>query len=186
MVLWPGSQVVRQRSAKPPSRVRFPSRPPNLILFNSVLSKVQYIKKKDIPKVFKAHNVRYGIMILSMTFLIGLMGLFVFPKLSDMYSNMDVQLPPITKIVLKYWVFVFLSLLVLGLKIIFSSPNNIKIDQILSRFADKSDEDLIDLKEIMQHRGPQYDYIIFLLFGAITGLLVLSVILPIYSLTSSL
>lgn len=138
-----------------------------------------YIKKEDAHILVKQQRNMTAIVLLGMAIVIGSLQLFVYPKLSALYTEFSLQLPFITRQAPLLMYTLAASFMGVSFYLFLNEPSYTNLNEKLKKY--KAGEmiktsDLIDSKKELW---------ILLPFGLIIGLLVMSIILPIYSLTSN-
>lgn len=103
----------------------------------------------------------------------------IIPSIFEMYRELQIEIPPLTKAVATLSQIVSGILAIVGIYFMTLTPNISELEQKLINYQD---HDLVDITAIP---FKNYEPVFLLVLGAFVGLLVLTVIQPIYSLTSA-
>jgi type II secretory pathway component PulF len=138
-----------------------------------------YVKKEDVKEFALKYRKTIGIVLLACFMVVAIIQIVVSPKLANFYKDFNQSIPLTTQY--SNLVSIILGILFLCISIYFfiTPPNYKKIDGKLSKY--KAGE-MIRTREIIE---PIYVFLTLTSLGIMIGFLVLTNILPIYSLTNS-
>ena len=140
-----------------------------------------YIKKEDVHSFLKQQRIRFGIVIGSMGAVITMLFWQVVPKLTAMYADFNMALPMQTQLLLKFLPVGAGLCIASAAYLILSSPNYTLLEPLLKKY--KKGE-MINANEFPLNR--KYELLLLFIIAITIGVLVVSIIAPIYSLTESL
>lgn len=139
-----------------------------------------YIKKEDAKDILKSKKRSLTIIPLAFAFVIVVMLLFIHPKLNVLYSDFNYPKPFLTEIAPYTGGLIIIVLLVFAWYVN-TSPN---LDQeFQKRLSKYKTGEMIKTKDLL---GLNYEWVLFIMLALIVGFLIVSIILPIYGITSSL
>ncbi|MCA9302247.1 hypothetical protein H6802_02920 [Candidatus Nomurabacteria bacterium] len=140
---------------------------------------VQYVKKEDVFSFLTSRRKVVGLVLFAMVNVNVIMALAVFPRLRSMYIDLGIPVPmPIT--IFPYGI-TLLGLVYLAISVyLFSTkPDKEKIEELISKY---NDGEMISVKQFTEVK---LDLLVFFLIGLSVAYLLLSIVAPIYSITSS-
>ncbi len=140
---------------------------------------LNYIKKEDLPKFIKTKKTYTLIVLLSMALVFLVMVLFIFPQLLDLYNDLNQPVPDITKKSMSGSWIVISCIIFIAIRQYQSTNYE---DNINKLYASKKDNELINVRKEL---FTKQEILIVLVMASLVTLITLSLILPIYNLTSS-
>ncbi len=139
-----------------------------------------YIKKEDAHAFLKQQRMRFGIVIGSMGAVVTILFWQVIPKLTAMYADLNISLPMQTQLLLQFLPIGAGLCIASAIYLIMSSPDYTLLEPLLKKY--KKGE-MINANEFPLNR--KYELLLLLIIAVTVGVLVVSIIAPIYSLTES-
>lgn len=136
---------------------------------------LKYVKKEDVREVPNLQRRLLGITLLGSAILIGIIiQLFIVPRIMNLYNDFDLPFPTLTQAS----PYIAAVMLAIAIYLLSTKPDYSRVDGIANKY--KSGE-MIKMREL---RDTKLVLILFMVFMLVVGYIVLSVILPIYSLTN--
>ena len=139
-----------------------------------------YIKKEDAKDVLRFKKLTLVFVSIGLAIVIGIMLLFVYPKLNGLYTEFNFQKPLITEIAPYVGGLIAIGLVMFSSYIYFSSALDKEFE---TRLAKYKDGEMIKTRELV---GTGHEWKLFVLIALCIGFLVAAIILPIYNITSSI
>jgi len=137
-----------------------------------------YIKKEDAKDVINWQRKIIALVLIAMGAVIWVMRMFVYPKLSLLYIDLNTNLPVLTQSFPTLSLVIMIGIFIIALYLLFSKPDYSKANMIVKKY--KSGE-MIKTKELIDNK------VQFLVIGVVILLVIYlftSLISPIYSLTN--
>lgn len=137
-----------------------------------------YTKKEDVRDIPNWQRKGSALVLIGLTVVIGIMHLFVVPRLTNLYNNLNTPTLLLTQSSTYITGIIAIGALIAAVYLLTTKPDYSKVDVVASKYKDG---EMIKTKELMDNKL-QWIPMILVFLGV--GYLVLSIILPIYSLTS--
>lgn len=137
-----------------------------------------YIKKEDVRDIPNMQRKASAFILIGLTAVIGIMQIFVVPKLTNLYNSFNTPVPFLTQSSPFITGIIAIGALIAAVYLLSTKPDYSKVDAIASKYKDG---EMIKTRGLMDNKM-QWIPMILLFLGV--GYLVLSIILPIYSLTN--
>ncbi len=138
-----------------------------------------YVKKEDIISFVKRQRTMILIVLLAMIAVVGLFISFVSPKMMNLYTEFDTNLPLITQ--WSSWINWTIMLIAVSF-LVYLLVTPLDITTLGKNLMRYKEGEMIRINEVTRYR---FELVVLGFMGLIVGYLILSTILPIYSLTSS-
>ncbi len=152
-----------------------------MLFYTGVRGLPYYLKKKDIPAYTQSRNTTMGIVLLIMGGVFGYISYTVYRELLRLVIDFGAtpslifQLFPYTATI------ICLGFLIIGLKYLVEKPS---YNQMQEKFLNKyQSNDMVNVKELHSVKS---ELGLLLVFGIAIGLLVISLVVPIYQITGEL
>lgn len=139
-----------------------------------------YIKKEDAHIIVKQQRTMLGIMLMAGAIALGCIQWFITPRLVEMYQEFAIPLPFITQISPPVTYTVLTLIVVSSLNALLSRPDYTELNTKLKKY--KAGE-MVMTSEVVNSKRSLWALVVV---GLLIGWIVVSVILPIYSLTSAI
>jgi type II secretory pathway component PulF len=139
-----------------------------------------YIKKEDAREAVTSQRRLLVIVLAALALVIFIMQMLVVPKMTGLYQITGAEMPLATRYSPQIgWALIGLAFT--GIVYILTSPPNYsKIDEIASKYKDG---EMIKTSELI-HLNPEP--LLLVVLGVYVGLIVFSIIMPIYKITGAL
>lgn len=139
-----------------------------------------YIKKENAREVATSQRRLWVIELAALALVMFIMQVLVVPKMTSLYESFGAEMPLATRYSPQIgWALIGLAFA--GIVYILTSPPNYsKIDEITSKYKDG---EMIKTSELIQFNP---EPLLLVVLGIYVGLIVISVIMPIYSITGAL
>lgn len=137
-----------------------------------------YIKKEDVRDIPEMERKTSAFMLISLSIVIGMMQIFVVPKFTNLYSELNIPTPPLTQSSSLVTGIIAILTLIVGLYLISTKPDYSKVDAVANKYQAG---EMIKTRELIDNR---FVSITLILLGLAVGYLVFSIISPIYSLVN--
>jgi hypothetical protein len=141
---------------------------------NYIQPYIGYIKKEDAKDFLKRQTIMGKILAVALTIVFGLMEYMIAPRLLSLYTDLSYQLPGYADSRIRYIVYAAAIFLLFSLR----SESDQAIEDKLRRY--KAGE-MILVSKLTDYR---YLYLAFAVLLVSMGYIIVSLILPIYNLTS--
>lgn len=138
-----------------------------------------YVKKEDAGKVLDQQKKSVGIIFPAMILVVVLMELFVVRKVRAVYQDLGVPVPPVTQAVGQFGTFGAVILLFVSWRFLIQPPD---YDSLNKRLTKYQSGDLVPAGEIIDRKN---EAAVLIIIGLVVGVLVISVILPIFNLAGN-
>ena len=139
-----------------------------------------YIKKEDAREVVTSQRRLWVIVLAALALVMFIMQALVAPRITSLYESFGAEIPLTTRYS-PYIGWALIGLAFTGIVYILTSPPNYtKIDEIASKY---NDGEMIKTSELI-HFNPEP--LLLVVLGIYVGFIIISIIMPIYSITSAL
>lgn len=139
-----------------------------------------YIKKEDAKDLIKIQQRYVSIILIGMAIVLGVIQLFISPKLLSMYADFNLPIPLVTQMSSSVSLIAIIVLFVISTILLTQEPDYTELNEKLKKF--KEGEMIMSRKII----DTKKELIWLLPIILVVGWMVISIILPIYNLTSTL
>lgn len=139
-----------------------------------------YIKKEDAHLLVKQQKAMMGIVLLGIAIVMGIINFFVTPRLIALYSDFNIPLPPLIQLSPPITYGIIMALLVISYSLLTNRPAYEDINQKLRNYKHG---EMIRSSEVVDVKKSLW---VLVVVGILVGWLIISIILPIYSLTTTI
>lgn len=139
-----------------------------------------YVKREDAVGFVRSTRRRIGMVLGAFVVVVGLMSFFVVPNLRELYKDFGTEMPWMVENFMMVSVVLMVGLFGGAGFLSFMEPDYHALEQ---RLSELKDGEMVNSRELIDDRWERGALIVM---GFVVGFLVYSVIVPIYSLTSSL
>ncbi len=139
-----------------------------------------YTKKEDARDVPNIQRKMSAFVLIGTTVVLSIIQFFVQPKLFDLYSSLKTPLPLFTQLSPYVSGALAIIALIAAVYLLSAKPDYSKVDAVANKYKDG---EMIKTRELADYR---YQWIPIIVVFIAVGYMVLSIILPIYSLTASI
>ena len=139
-----------------------------------------YVKKEDIREAVDSQRKLRAIVLLSAAGTTGMLRFLVAPRLIELYADFGVRMPSHVVISLTFSAVLTIALTIAGGYLLLSKSDYTKATSVAKKY--KSGE-MIRIKELLDYK---LEWAVIIALLAVVVYQVLSLIIPIYSLTSQM
>jgi len=139
-----------------------------------------YIKKEDAKDLIKIQRRYISFTLIGMAIVLGVIQFFVSPKLLAMYTDFNLPIPLVTQMSSSVTLIAIIVLFVISTILLTQEPDYSELNEKLMKY--KEGEMILSRKII----DTKKELIWLLPIVLVVGWIVVSIILPIYNLTSTL
>jgi type II secretory pathway component PulF len=139
----------------------------------------EIVSREEAREILKKHNIHIGALFAAMSISFGLVFYTVVPKMVSMYNDFGIGQPKTMAITSQYFPFLIAIFMVLAFYFFVPSNSDEKLNKKISKLELNGE---IKIENLSQN---VWQPVVMILLGVMMGLLMTSVIMPIYNLTSS-